>query len=64
MPISKPNRWWILALMAAVVLTSGCGATRRLQEGEVLLVRNKLHVKEKHLDKDELNAILKQKPNR
>jgi hypothetical protein len=51
---------WLAAL--AVVLAA-CNPTRRMAEGERLLVRNSLVSDATDLTKDELSAIIKQKPN-
>lgn len=47
-----------------MVLLSGCDPTRRLAEGEALLKSNRLRVDARAVNKEELAAIVKQKPNR
>lgn len=50
----------VLVLMAV----SACSPTRRLQEGEYLLVKNKVENDSKLVSKSELEGFIRQKPNR
>ena len=54
----------ITAGVAAGLLLAGCDPTRRVAEGEVLLRTNRIEVDAHGVDKSELEAILKQKPNK
>lgn len=53
----------LLALAGSVVLV-GCDATKRVPEGERLLIRNGVHVDSKSVDPSELEAIIKQRSNK
>lgn len=54
----------IFVLVAAIVLITSCGKTRRLSEGQHLLVQNSIEITdETDPDKDELRDIIKQEPN-
>lgn len=54
----------ILTLLALVAATTGCDPVKRVPPGRHLLVRTKVHTHEKAVDRADLNAILKQKPNK
>lgn len=54
----------ITAGTAAILLLAGCDPTRRVAEGDVLLRKNRIEVDAKGVDGAELEAILKQKPNK
>ena len=54
----------ILLLIVAALVMSACNPTRRLQEEEALLTKNVIIDKDTKLEKDEIEAYLKQKPNR
>lgn len=50
-------------LVALVALASACNPTKRVPQGEYLLVRNIVKSDAKDLSNEELRSILKQKPN-
>lgn len=54
----------ITSALAALILLSGCDPTKRLTEGQALLKSNRIIVDAREADKEELQAIVKQKPNR
>ncbi len=58
------NRTHITAGVAALLLLAGCDPTRRVADGQYLLKANSVHLEAKGANKAELEAILKQKPNR
>lgn len=61
MPISRTH---IAAAIAGLVLLAGCDPTKRIPPGEHLLNRNRVTLTTKSLDPAELEAIVKQKPNK
>ena len=64
-PHSLPiNRTHIAAAVAGLVLLAGCDPTKRIPQGEHLLNRNRITLTSKSLDPAELDAIVKQKPNK
>lgn len=54
----------ITSALAALLLLTGCDPTKRLTEGQALLKTNRIQVDAHAADKEELGAIVKQKPNR
>ncbi len=58
------QKYILLCWVAITILGSGCSPTRKLQEGEYLLVKNKVANDSKHVSKSELEAFIRQKPNR
>lgn len=52
---------WVLPLLLSLW---SCNATKYLEEGNHLLVRNVVNVDNPDVDKEELNSIVKQQPNR
>ncbi len=54
----------ILFLTGIVLLNISCRSTRRLKEGEFLLVKNTVINKNAKIDNGELSSYIKQKPNR
>jgi hypothetical protein len=53
-----------LCLLAALLATTGCDPTRRLQEGQYLLDHNQLEVQRGGPPSAELEPIIKQRPNK
>lgn len=53
----------ILPLLAMVALVTACNPTKRVPQGEYLLVKNSIKSDAKELSDEELRSILKQKPN-
>jgi hypothetical protein len=51
-------------IIALPLLLFSCNPTRRLKEGEYLLVENTIIDKDTKLDKKEMESFIKQKPNR
>ncbi len=51
-------------LLASYLLLSSCGATRKLTDGEFLLVKNKIEVDSGKVNKEDLGKYIRQKPNR
>jgi hypothetical protein len=52
------------AVLIAGVFAGGCSTTRRLEEGQHLLRRNKIVAKDIEVSRSELEEIVKQKPNK
>lgn len=50
--------------MVAAALLCACKPTRFVAEGEHLLVRNTVHIEDGAIAKEDIQAVLKQKPNR
>lgn len=50
-------------MVASLALLTACNPTRRVPQGEYLLVKNTMRCDAPDLTKDELAAIIKQKPN-
>jgi outer membrane protein assembly factor BamA len=53
-----------IAFIGIILLATACSPTKRLAEGEYLLRKNKLETNGIDLSKEELQAIIKQQPNR
>lgn len=54
----------IVAILLGSALLAGCDAARRVPQGEHLLVRNRLHVDDRAVDREQLQDIIRQKPNK
>ncbi len=54
----------VFLILMLPLLLEGCFPTRRLKEGEHLLVKNRIIDKDTKLDKTDIQAYIKQKPNR
>lgn len=52
------------ALLALILFLSSCDTTKWVPQGHYLLVKNTLHNEAKELTEQELNVLLKQKPNK
>ncbi len=52
----------VLVLLAAVI--SGCSPTRKLQDGEYLLVKNRIENDSKQVARSDLDRFIRQRPNR
>lgn len=53
----------ILALVFVIILLMSCSTTKRLQEGQFLLDKNKIIVNDKKTGKEEVYSYLRQSPN-
>jgi outer membrane protein assembly factor BamA len=58
------QKYLLLLCINLVVLASSCSPTRKLHEGEYLLVKNKVVNDSKHVSKGDLERFIRQKPNR
>jgi outer membrane protein assembly factor BamA len=56
------NKWTFLILLSFLVFS--CSPTRYVPEGEYLLNRNKVNLKNKDINKEELESYIRQKPNK
>lgn len=54
----------VLLLGAYCILATSCGSTRKLNDGQYLLVKNTIEVDSGKVDKSELTKYIRQKPNR
>lgn len=61
--INSPRyRFFLIGILA--LLFGACNSTKLVPEGKYLLNKTKLHIDDKKIDEDELDAIIKQHPNR
>lgn len=58
------NKGITTLVVVSIALLFSCNPTKKLKENEELLLSNKLELDNKKIDKEELNAIIKQKPNK
>ncbi len=63
MPLLTLHFCKILTLVFIAVILLSCSASKRLQEGQLLLYKNKIIVNEKKAAKEEIYSYLKQSPN-
>lgn len=63
MPLLIRHLYKILALVFVIVLLMSCSATKRLQEDQLLLDKNKIIVNDKKTAKEEIYSYLRQSPN-
>ena len=54
----------MFAALASALILAGCSSTKRVPPGEHLLIANEIAIDSKQISKDDLNAIIKQKPNK
>ena len=59
----RSRKHHILPLLALAALLAACNPTKRVPQGEYLLVKNTVRSDAKELSSDELKSIIKQKPN-
>ena len=62
--IKKISSTLCVALLFCTLINTGCNPTKHLKPNELFLKKNKVSVDSRKLDSDEINAIIKQKPNR
>lgn len=54
----------VLIIISVILLVSGCSATRKLSDDQILLKKNKISIKAKGIDKNELKSFIRPKANR
>lgn len=62
-PFVRTSKVHIPLLIASLAVLSACNPTKRVPQGEYLLLKNKVHMDAPELSEPELLAIVKQKPN-
>ena len=60
----RPFLLHMFAALASAFILAGCSSTKRVPSGEHLLIANEIEIDSKQISKDDLNSIIKQKPNK